>query len=346
MNQNIAKRKITLVFSSSDSFVPYLCVALESLKRQASQAYIYEIFILERDISNNRKQQIKTVLNTSQFYVIFVNMNQQLSPFQFLAHHHISLETFFKLFIPVLFKNYDRVLFCDADIIFQEDPSLLFFNNLDGKKIGASLCHLWHAVIQKNKKNKEYTRKILGLKNPNRYFQAGILLFDPKKITDSDMENILLFAQKRHYSCMDQDVLNACFKKDVCYLSSAWNYETPQRGFLSHIPYMDQYHINLWEDASKAPKIIHYSGENKPWYDPSETMADIWWTYAQKTPFYEEIISRMVKRFSQKQMLYRYTKIIYTCSLHRKNKIKYFIYKLSVILLGEKRLKYGHKWGF
>ena len=39
--------------------------------------------------------------------------------------------------------------------------------------------------------------------------------------------------------------------------------------------------------------IIHYPGLEKPWFYPEMQHADIWWEYARRTPFYEEILKRM-----------------------------------------------------
>ena len=43
-------------------------------------------------------------------------------------------------------------------------------------------------------------------------------------------------------------------------------------------------------EARKNPYIIHYCSPRKPWNMPSVEYSQIFWHYARKTPFYEEIV--------------------------------------------------------
>ena len=38
---------------------------------------------------------------------------------------------------------------------------------------------------------------------------------------------------------------------------------------------------------------MHWASINKPWVDLSVPYADLWWSYARKTPFYEIILNRL-----------------------------------------------------
>lgn len=73
--------------------------------------------------------------------------------------------------------------------------------------------------------------------------------------------------------------LNYIFQDDIYQLDSQWNVET-----FSNMK-------NIY-DKDKT-KIIHYPGLEKPWFYPEMELANIWWSYARKTPFYEEIMKRM-----------------------------------------------------
>ena len=46
-------------------------------------------------------------------------------------------------------------------------------------------------------------------------------------------------------------------------------------------------------EARINPKIVHYAGPEKPWTCPWGDFAEIFWDYAKKTPYYEEILYRM-----------------------------------------------------
>jgi lipopolysaccharide biosynthesis glycosyltransferase len=67
----------------------------------------------------------------------------------------------------------------------------------------------------------------------------------------------------------DQDYLNKLCRGRVYYLNQKWN-KTP-------MPHADR---------SVTPKIAHYKINFKPWRYDDIPYADIFWKYAEKTPFY------------------------------------------------------------
>ena len=49
--------------------------------------------------------------------------------------------------------------------------------------------------------------------------------------------------------------------------------------------------------------VVHWAGATaKPWDFPNENMAEIWWSYAQSSPYYEEIVARSID-FRMRQSL-------------------------------------------
>ena len=85
----------------------------------------------------------------------------------------------------------------------------------------------------------------------------------------------------------------------------------------------------------KNPKIIHFQEESKPWNNPDEEYADVWWEYARKTPFYEECLKRMCQiKPKELSELFNY----------KKNVLKYWKYKLfSNFSLGRSKERYLSK---
>ncbi len=292
---------VVMCFSSSDWYVPYLTTCLTSLMEYISEKNKYEIVILETEISENNKTMLNKIVNKPNCILSFFPIREFVAEKDFKCHDHVSVETFFKLFIPEIFKDKEKVLFCDADIIFQDDPAKLFDLDLKDNFLAAGLCHHWNGLMNFEKSCLNYTKEHLKMKNPARYIQGGILLFNNKKIKSHDVQNLIKLASGTSYLNHDQDVLNSWFQNKTLIFDSRWNYETAQAGFHKYaIPNMDKEHKTIWENASKNPAIIHYSGNEKPWFYPHEEFADIWWHYARKTPFYEEILKRMAVFLSEK----------------------------------------------
>ncbi len=300
---------IDLIFSSSNFYVPYLSVCLTSLREAVSDENDYTVTILEQDISERNKEILRKS-GKDNLKIAFVDMRGALKGKSFCPHDHVSVETFFKLFIPDFFAHKDKVLFCDADVVFQDDPAKLYDIDLGDKKIAAAPCHLWNGIINENPKIRAYTAETLNVKNPDAYFQCGVLLYQPKRFVKDDFEKLSkMCARKLH--CMDQDALNSCLQDDVFPLDSRWNYETAQKYFKTSIPCMNERHSNAWKAAKENPAVIHYSGTDKPWQFPDEQFAEIWWSFARKSPLYEECLLRLLEFRKQREKVTKRTVLCY-----------------------------------
>lgn len=52
-------------------------------------------------------------------------------------------------------------------------------------------------------------------------------------------------------------------------------------------------------EARKEPYIIHYAGYQKPWIELECDMAEFFWKYARKTPFYEVLIGQLAETYGK-----------------------------------------------
>lgn len=332
-----ADKDIIITFASSDYYVPYLGVALTSLIQHASSSKNYKIFIMETDITETNKARLQSIAGTRRNISIeFKNVASDIKDIDFVTHGHLSHQTFFKLLIPTIFREYKRVLFCDSDIIFMDDPAQLFLTDMGDKKIGAGLCHLWNGMANMRPECMEYARNELKLCNTDNYFQCGILLFNNTRISDDDTRKLIDIANGHMYQFLDQDVLNIYFQNDVHLFDSAWNYETPQRSFRQTNKFMSPKNASQYAVAGAAPRIIHYSGPHKPWDYTDEIRAADWWHYARQSVFYEDLLARRARdvailvaaqthihRLRLKRTLYRVMRHLVSGGRQKKLRAKY-----------------------
>lgn len=334
-----------LVFSSSEEYVPYLAVALRSLVENLSEQYNYDIVIMENKLSENSRNRLSSLYTRENVSIRFYNLSKVVDENDFCVRGHLAVETFFKFFIPRIFETYKRVLFVDSDVVFQADPATLYNIDMQGYSLAASLCCLWNGIANTDKNFKRYGIDVLKLSDINKYFQCGVLLMDIKKLNKEKIyEKCMDKALKKMYTCMDQDVFNFVFDGRICYIDNKWNYETRQKGFKEEIPNILPEIRKKYDDAQKSPYIIHYSGKEKPWWYPDEEFADIWWSYARQTPFYELLLERMFNfKVSEKQKMLK-TSLINLRNFNR-NKFRSLKYKImSFMTIGKKRQKYKEKY--
>ncbi len=105
---------------------------------------------------------------------------------------------------------------------------------------------------------------MLGLKEPESYFNAGMLVLDLEKcreITDDIKAVEVLTAHKMHYN--DQDCLNIIFEDNVKLLDVRWNYIT---AIPSCAESLDKRISERYTELLRNEYgIVHYIGSQKPW---------------------------------------------------------------------------------
>lgn len=161
-------------------------------------------------------------------------------------YNYISIETYFRFFIPQLFPNYKKMLYLDADILVFDDLRILYNEDISDYCMGV-VQDTYLEVILKNDNikmqtrpnltYKEYFKQILGKLNIF-YFNAGVLLLNLEKMrNDNIVKNLWEFSEKNApLEYQDQDVLNAILESKVKFLDSKWNVLTGLEWVIPEIP--------------------------------------------------------------------------------------------------------------
>ena len=289
----------TIVFAPDKNYFKYFCVALYSLIENSSPEYNYDIIVINSDVNDKTKNMILKMMPEN-FSLRFVNIqeyiNQSLISDKLKTKMYWSLSMYYRIFIPLLMRNYSKVLYCDSDIIFNSCIDELFDIEFENNSLLAVLDEI-SPVINFDKYRFHHFKNVLKLNEPQTYFNSGILMFNIKQInSNSYLEKVKNALNISPLMYPDQDILNVLFQKQVKYLSWKWNFQW-------HVPIFRRKDFNLFEGEFKDdywksyanPSIIHYTSSVKPWNSPEEEFAEVFWKYARQTPFYEEIIFASMK---------------------------------------------------
>ena len=341
------KNECVLACSSSNEYAPYLSVWLQSILDHASKNTNYDIFVFERGISAENKKKLQDSVNCENIHLRFVNPISLLSSYDLKFHGDYNIECYFRLCSPLILHNFEKVVFTDVDLIFNADPKELYDIPVGDKPLAACLDLVWGGVMQYPSADwKKYADKVLKLNDPFRYFNTGVMLLNIPEFNKNDYSRkIIERCAATHYLILEQDALNAFFQKDIFYLDTAWNFPTENKGFkaISLFQFMPMRFLKQYKIDRKNPKIIHWAGSGKPWNDPSEDLAYLWWQYARKTPFYEEILARLTA-FQIQSQCSSIVDLLRRVMHYHCDKIKYWRYKiLSKITFGKTRKHYKKK---
>jgi lipopolysaccharide biosynthesis glycosyltransferase len=301
-----ATRNLPVCFCVDTRFAPYFSVALQSILDTSSETWNYDIIILETDLSEITKaklaHQVTGRSNVSLRYFNMASLVQQYEVKSWRHQRHMSPAVYYRLFISVIFQQYDKVLYLDSDILTKADLGDLFMTDMAGYLLAAVrnygnrelstgfLTDHFGCTVN----TKDYIQSVLGLAEVNDYFNSGVLLMNIAEINKRSLfEEFIKFVPANY--CLfahDQNILNAVCKGFILYLDEYWNVQLhnifrPLRTFMSK----DEL-IGLFRVA----KILHFSSKDKSrMLDPEKGLSSDWWECARKTPFYESLIFERCK---------------------------------------------------
>ncbi len=293
------RKNIAVVFSTNEYFIPYLGVAIYSLIENADDNYNYDIVILAKGLGSALAKICNLARDRSNVSIRVYDTTALIASLPtdiFHVEGYVPVETYNKCFITEVLSGYDRCLYLDSDILVLDDIQKLHDFDLAGHAIGASVNvanvnAAYCKKVIKGRRFNEYLEKNLGVLDHNKYFQAGVVVLDMKKLGAMNLRQLTIDALEKVKKPIffDQCIFNRIFYGDVCFFSTGWN----------HVWYMQQYSYlrgsvpdDVFFDYAHGrvdPKIIHYAGKAKPQNHLGWTLADNFWKYAYASPFFEDI---------------------------------------------------------
>ncbi|WP_300370931.1 glycosyltransferase [Brachyspira sp.] len=265
---------------SDNNFVNYLSALIVSVLKNSNDEDKFHFHIIEVDITNENKlkiMQLKEIKNCEISFYKSTNIEKYKNISDTIKSKHTwHYSVFFKLDIPFLFKDLDKILLIDADSIILDNLYNVY--NFD---ISNLYCIPQIFVAKLPEDLKKWLNSI-GIKDPNNeYLTSGVLLFNLKKIREEiGLENI-------------EKLIDECVNKysDIIYTEEHILYFL----FKEKIQFMDFGVDTYVKNADKNRKIkivtFYFAGaNNKPLNNNYACRINLYynkfWEYFTLTPFF------------------------------------------------------------
>ncbi len=271
---------IPIVFAFDNNMEMPAGVAISSLLLNADKDTFYDIFILHAvdvDFSHSMINRLKEFFPHCNITFRIVEESFEGA----LEVRGITKAAYYRLLIPKLVPEYDKILYSDVDVIFRQDLSDFYETPLvDCLVAGVNTSSVLD--IEQFK----YIRKI-GIDPSSGYINSGSLVINSRLLLKEDKLSVFMKHIEKQYLFQDQDIINIVCCNRIKFFPLSFNLTVNHydaivcdyKSSKTQLPENEKY-------LALKRGTIHYNGA-KPWNEVCLNM-DIWWDYYRKSIFFDE----------------------------------------------------------
>ncbi|TDS13789.1 lipopolysaccharide biosynthesis glycosyltransferase [Sphingobacterium paludis] len=262
---------IVLAFTPN-YFVP-VATCITSVLQYAGETSKFHFICLLTEALPTAMQELLKDLGAARARFTFMDLTGAVSE-EIYVDPKYTIAASYRLLLPSLLPEYDKILYIDCDMIFQNDLSILY-HRMDLQD------NYMAGVFEATLEVQQAHMQAIGCA-PGSYINSGLLLMNLKQLRADDMVSQFLEAAKvEGLAFPDQDVINQLCKGRIVGLPPFWNsirtFLLPQykTSFLKFYTEQD------WRTVQRRGNV-HYTGP-KPW-NTFTVAFDLWWSYYNRLP--------------------------------------------------------------
>ena len=111
--------KINICVSCDDNYSKYAGVVIASALANASEDDYLSVYVLDGGITQEHKEEILSLKSIKECDINFVEIDQSLFDeyAKIKTHSYITIATYYRLKLPTLLPNVDKIIYFDCDMI-------------------------------------------------------------------------------------------------------------------------------------------------------------------------------------------------------------------------------------
>lgn len=261
-----------VVISFTRNYLMPVLVCLSSLLKASDPTEYFEIICLVNEHLSDKEKDLLEKISQGRLNLKYILIDGRLKDIE--VDDRFSEASLYRMILPDLLPQHDKVIYHDCDIIIRQDLARLYkYFDLEDKYLGvvfeATLPHQYDMV------------RNVGCE-PGYYFNSGFLLMNLKAMRENNIsESLIKEAKETNSMFLDQDVLNKVCKNHCMALPVEYNFNRTMI-----LPQYKEYFLKYYNenDFDKGIKTgnIHYTG-GKPW-NCYTVMFTLWWDHFYSLP--------------------------------------------------------------
>ena len=264
--------KISIAYAPDDNYVNQTVVSMKSALEHNEQV---EFIIMYSKLSAESMQKLGTVGGSLRL----IKMDE--SQFADLTlSKWVTVQAWFRIKLPDLCKDLDKVLYLDCDTLIRGNLDELFSLDLTDKYL-AGVKDVWGVS--------KYVKR-LGMKS-GVYVNSGMLLFNCNYCRKEHFfDKVVDFAKNNEkiIEFCDQDSINKVVDEHKLVISPKYNLmDTWWRGGYYEFEGEEE---TEYLQAKENPVIVHLTGLKPAFKGCGNKFKDEWWEVAKRTNIYDELL--------------------------------------------------------
>ena len=264
--------KISIAYAPDDKYINQTVVSMKSALEHNEQV---EFIIMYSKLSAESMQKLGAVGGSLRL----IKMDE--SQFADLTlSKWVTVQAWFRIKLPDLCKDLDKVLYLDCDTLIRGNLDELFSLDLTDKYL-AGVKDVWGVS--------KYVKR-LGMKS-GVYVNSGMLLFNCDYCRKEHFfDKVVEFAKNnaKIIEFCDQDSINKVVDEHKLVISPKYNMmDTWWRGGYYEFEGEEE---TEYLKAKENPVIAHLTGLKPAFKGCGNKFKDEWWEVAQKTKIYDELL--------------------------------------------------------
>ena len=264
--------KISIAYAPNDNYVNQTVVSMKSALEHNEQV---EFIIMYSKLSAESMQKLGAVGGSLRL----IKMDESLFSDLTLSKW-VTVQAWFRIKLPDLCKDLDKVLYLDCDTLIRGNLDELFSLDLTDKYL-AGVKDVWGVS--------KYVKR-LGMKS-GVYVNSGMLLFNCDYCRKEHFfDKVVEFAKNnaKIIEFCDQDSINKVVDEYKLVISPKYNLmDTWWRGGYYEFEGEEE---TEYLQSKENPVIVHLTGLKPAFKGCGNKFKDEWWEVAKKTKIYDELL--------------------------------------------------------
>ncbi|MBQ6814278.1 MAG: hypothetical protein IJP13_01930 [Lachnospiraceae bacterium] len=254
------------LYDKTGNYSVYVGTVMQSIVENTVASVCFHI-LHDETLNDSNRKKLSYVAESTGHRICFHLINNKM--FESVANQmrHFTIGTMFRILLPDILSDVDRIIYLDADLLVNRDIKELW--DMD-------ISQYYMAAVGDSAIAEMLTKPVpvmMKQVEEDKYFNAGVLYINLKQIRNKgDMKTEVLdyLIKNENVQYPDQDALNVIYKDKILLLDSSWNY-------------FAKYARNN-NERELEPRIYHYAGSFYALYYQT-AMDNLYYETVSRTPW-------------------------------------------------------------